>query len=171
MPHWLRPLAAVALGVLMLNAPAAQAGELSDPTGSVILVVGGAITNTNAAGRAEFDRTMLEALGVETLTTTTTWTDGPQVFDGVLASKVLEAVGAHGETVMATALNDYTVEIPVSDFLDYPVLLALRMNGVELTSRDKGPIWVVYPRDEYGELRDPRNDLKWIWQLRSIDIR
>ena len=45
MPHWLRPLAAVALGVLMLNAPAAQAGELSDPTGSVILVVGGAITD------------------------------------------------------------------------------------------------------------------------------
>ena len=53
MPHWLRPLAAVALGVLMLNAPAAQAGELSDPTGSVILVVGGAITEANVALQRE----------------------------------------------------------------------------------------------------------------------
>lgn len=166
-----RAVAGIAFGFLA-TAAQLRADELPRPTGPVILVLSGSITNTNApGGRSEFDRAMLEALGTDSLTTTTNWTDGPQVFDGVRVSKVLTAVGAHGTVALGTALNDYAVEIPVSDFLDYPVLLALRANGVELTSRDKGPIWIVYPRDDFSALRDPRNDLKWIWQLRSIEIR
>jgi hypothetical protein len=149
----------------------ADQATLPRPSGPVILTVTGSIAKTNAPGRAEFDRAMLEALGVETLTTCTSWTDGPQRFEGVQASKLLQVLGAEGSAVRATALNDYVAEIPTDMIKDYPVLLALRQNGVVLTARDKGPIWMVFPRDDYPELNDPRIDIQWVWQLREIDIR
>lgn len=42
----------------------AAAGDLPAPKGPVVLEVGGAISNTNAAGKARFDIEGLEALGV-----------------------------------------------------------------------------------------------------------
>jgi hypothetical protein len=169
-----RALFVALIATLSLAAPLAAFAEpesLPEPAGPVILTITGDIARTNAPGKAEFDVAMLEALGVETLTTSTSWTDGPQRFEGVPASKVLEAVGAHGETVLATALNDYAAEIPVEMFKDFPVLLALRQNGAALTVRDKGPVWIVFPRDDYPELNDPRIDIRWVWQLKSIDVR
>ena len=146
-------------------------GALAKPSGPVILTVTGAIAQTNAPGRAEFDLAMLEALGVETVTTTTSWTDGPQVFEGVRASKLLKAVGAEGTAVDATALNDYVAEIPMDLLQNFPTLLAFRQNGDAMTSRDKGPVWLVFPRDDFPELNDPRIDIRWVWQLESINVR
>lgn len=154
-----------------LPAAADDGGSLPRPAGPVVLTVTGAIARTNAPGKAEFDVAMLEALGVENLTTSTSWTDGRQRFEGVRASQVLKAVGAEGTIVEATAVNDYTAEIPVEMFRDFPVLLALRQNGKMLTVRDKGPVWIVFPRDDYPELNDPRIDIRWVWQLSSIAVR
>src|SRR5205085_10237860 len=91
-------------------------------------------------GVARFDRPMLEALGVQKLTTSSAWTTGPTEFEGVLASAVLDAVGAVGTAVHATALNDYAVTIPIDELRRYPVLLALKMNGQYLKIMDKGPV-------------------------------
>lgn len=167
-------LALAMLGLAMLGWPTQASegdGSLPPASGPVILTVTGSIARTNAPGRAEFDRAMLESLGVEALTTGSSWTDGVQRFEGVRASKVLAAVGARGSAVRATALNDYIAEIPIETLEDYPVLLALRQNGAVLTARDKGPIWIVFPRDDYPSLDDPRIDLQWVWQLRAIDVR
>jgi hypothetical protein len=84
---------------------------------------------------------------------------------------VLEAVRARGRTVVASALNDYLIEIPVSDFQDYPVLFALKMNGRELTVRDRGPIWIVYPRDDFPELRNERVNARWVWHLNALMVQ
>ncbi len=154
-----------------LIASSARADPLPRPQGRVILTVTGKIGNTNADGSAMFDRAMLEALGVSELTTKTVWTEGPARFEGVLASKLLEAVAAAGEIADTRAINDYKVEIPVSDFQQYPVLLALKMNGAYMRVRDKGPIWVVYPWDQYPELNDEQTKQKAIWQLNEIHIR
>jgi hypothetical protein len=160
----------VLLGLLAGSAVRA-ADPLPHPTGPVILTVTGAIARTNAQGKAEFDRAMLEALGLSQLATSTEWTDGKPAFTGVLASKLLAAVGAHGTTVLATALDDYQIAIPLDDFTRYPVLLALTMNGAQLTPRDKGPIWIVYPRDDHPELRNPQINERWIWQLQALEVR
>ena len=69
------------------------------------------------------------------------------------------------------ALNDYEVEIPTQDFYRYPVVLAFEMNGKTLTPRDKGPLWIVYPRDDYSELDGLDTDRKMIWQLVELQIR
>jgi hypothetical protein len=73
--------------------------------------------------------------------------------------------------VVATALNDYVASIPLREPYDYPVLLALKMNGEYLELRDKGPIWIVYPRDQFSELRNSMVDKKWVWQLSELEVR
>lgn len=167
-------LAATLLATLASFGRPAVAGEqapLPKPSGAVVLTVTGAIANTNGPGRAEFDLPMLEALGTVTFTTTTSWTDGPQRFEGVSAAQLLHAVGATGAVARASALNDYVAEIPIEMIEKYPVLLAFRQNGKALTTRDKGPVWIVFPRDDYPSLNDPRVDLLWVWQLEAIEVR
>ncbi len=168
----------VLFSVLALAGPgAAVSGAESLPAAAdpVLLSVSGAVSRTNASGgvgpRAEFDRSMLAGLGMQTVRTSTDWTDGVKAFRGPYVRDVLDAAGYRGETVTATALNDYSVEIPVADFERYPVVLAMEMDGEPLTRRDKGPLWIVYPRDEFAELSTAETNAKWIWQLRSLEVR
>jgi len=51
--------------IVSLFSPSVLAADLPRPAGPVILTVTGAISITNAPGKAEFDQAMLEALGVE----------------------------------------------------------------------------------------------------------
>ena len=129
------------------------------------------VTGRLKQGPVTFDREQLRQLGMETLRTTTPWTDGVQEFEGVLLARVLDAAGAQGDRLHAVALNDYAVDIDVAEVRQYPVLLAMKQNGQELKVRDRGPLWIVYPRDEYGALRPESNNFKWIWQLRAIDVQ
>ncbi len=163
--------AAILALTLSLLPIAISAAELGTPSGKVILTVSGGITNTNAGDKAEFDREMLEALGASELALTTPWTDGRQVFNGVLGSKILEAVGAQGEQIVAKAINDYQVKIPTSDLRNYPVLFALKQNGSYMRVRDKGPIWIIYPRESYPELDTDQITDRWVWQLSEIVIQ
>lgn len=149
----------------------AVAGELGTPSGPVILEIRGNIAATNKGDAAVFDLAMLEKLGLTTIRTSTVWTDGKMVFEGVLARDVLTAVGAAGtKTVMARALNEYAIDIPAADFFKHDVILATRMNGQILTARDKGPLWIVYPRDDKTELQDERIDQRWAWQLYKLEL-
>ena len=157
--------------VLGLTSSHSLAQALPAPEGRVILTVTGDITNTNAGDRAEFDRDMMEALGMSELQTATVSTDGRPVFSGVLAAKLLDAVGARGESIVARALNDYEVTIPTADFRNYPVLLALKQDGRYLSVRDKGPIWIIYPWEDAPELDNEQTKQKWVWQLTALHVR
>ncbi|MGE0095449.1 MAG: molybdopterin-dependent oxidoreductase [Alphaproteobacteria bacterium] len=161
----------LALLLMLFTLPAMAADALPRPTGAVLLTVSGSIANTNAGKDARFDRAMLEKLGVRTLRTSTTWTTGVKTFEGVLARDVMAAVGAKGTEIRAIALNDYAVTIPMEDFERYDVLLAFRMDGQDLTARDKGPLWIVYPRDAHRELNDSKFDARWAWQLKRLDVK
>ncbi len=164
--------ATVLAAMMVLMHPAAWAAEpLPAPEGPVILVVSGNIEVTNTEEGAAFDREMLTELGLTEIQTSTPWTDGVQVFSGVLARTVLERVGADGSAVLASALNDYTVEVPMEDFQAFDVLLATTMGGEEMKVSDKGPIWIVYPRDSHPELQDRRLHDRWVWQLKALRVQ
>lgn len=157
---------------LTLRPPQADArGGLPSPQGPVILTVTGNITNSNSAVGAQFDRAMLEELGITMLRTTTPWTEGVPAFKGVLARAVLERVGAKGKTVRAVALNDYAFEIAASDFHEYQVILASEMNGQELTPRDKGPLWIMYPLDSFSGREKQEVELRLVWQLSELHVQ
>lgn len=162
---------AVAAALLLLPGPAAGADPLPPPEGEVVLRISGAVTRPNVGDEAHLDRAMIEALPVHVLETTTAVTDGVSLFEGVLMRDLLELAGAEGGTVTAIALNDYAIDIPAGDFSAFDVLAALVMDGETLTPRDKGPIWIVYPRDDFAELQDIRYDYRWVWQLVHLEVR
>ena len=148
-----------------------RCGRLTPPQDRVILTVTGAISDTDGSGRIEFDLKDLERLGLSRLTTWTPWTEGEVEFEGVWARRLMEAVGARGTEVEARALNDYEEVIPIDDFHRYDVLLAVRMNGQLMRTRDKGPIWIVYPWSDHPELDDFATREKSVWQLNALHVR
>lgn len=164
--------ASFAAAPIFTLAPAALGDEtqLPPPDSEVILTIAGQITRTNLEFRAVFDETMLSGLPSTTLETTTAVTDGVKRFDGFLMRDLLAHVGAEGQTVTATALNDYVVNIPIDDFERFDVLVATHMDGEPLLPSDKGPLWIVYPRDNQAELQDIRYDYRWVWQLVRLDV-
>lgn len=135
--------------------------------GDVLLTV----LDTATGREITFDRDQLDALPRHTLDTHTSVTDGVNHFEGPLMRDVLAAAQVTGTEILATALNDYEVSIPLSDFDQFDVIAATEMDGKALTPRDKGPIWIVYPRDDHAELQDIRFDYRWVWQLSRIEIR
>lgn len=115
-------------------------------------------------------RSDLKALPRHEMETSTSVTDGTQHFAGFLMHHLLAAHDATGKTVQARALNDYMIEIPLSDFMEFDVIGALYHDGKPLSPRDKGPVWIVYPRDDHRDLQDIRYDTRWVWQLSTLHI-
>ncbi|MBE7734083.1 molybdopterin-dependent oxidoreductase [Devosia sp. CC-YST696] len=145
--------------------------EILPPQFPPILEVRGAVSKANAPGVAQFDMEMLRALPAVRLDTTTAVTDGVRRFDGFLMRDLLAHVGAQGTAVTARALNDYAIDIAIEEFDRFDVLVAYEMDGEPLLPSDKGPLWIVYPRDQHAELQDIRFDYRWVWQLRWLEIR
>lgn len=162
---------ALFLPVLMAGRADALETALGEPSGEVLLEIEGRIQRTNRDGKAVFDRAMLEELDPAVLETTTVVTDGVRRFDGFYMRDLLKRVGAEGETVTASALNDYVIDIPATDFERFDVVVATHMDGERLEPRDKGPLWIVYPRDDHAELQDLRYDYRWVWQLNHLEVR
>lgn len=146
------------------------AGEFSKPAGKALLTISGHIENTNDGGKAVFDLASLEKMGMISFQTTSPWYDGRTTFTGISLQKLMDYVGAKGTVVKVTALNDYTTEIPLSDFKKYNVILALKVNGEYMRVRDKGPLFVVYPYDSLPELNNQIYYSRSAWQVSRMSI-
>ena len=151
-------------------APASlPAGDpIPEPSGPVVLTVSGDVGST---APIRFDMATLESLGLVEYSVMDKQAEGRRaMFRGVLLEDLLEAVGAQdGTTLHTVALNEYAVDIPVSDARDFPVLLATSIDGERMSVERYGPVRVVYPTD--GVDLDPAvYDPRWIWQLTTIDV-
>lgn len=124
----------------------------------------------NGQDHVMMDLPSLQALEPHSITTSTVVTDGVLEFSGVLMRDVLDHVGAQGKMVTATALNGYKINIPMRDFIHFDVLLAWAADGQRLRVDDKGPFWIIYPRDQHEVLQDIRYDYRWVWQLSSLRV-
>ncbi len=162
----MRHVFTLALGaVLVCLAAVAQARDIGSPQGPVILTV------TSADGsRWSFDREMIAALGWQSITTMTPFTEGPQEFGGIPLAALAEATGASGSVIEAIALNDYAAEIPADHLETHDVFLALDHNGVPMRVRDRGPAWIIYPAETIEGPTD-RFDSLMVWQLRALNFR
>lgn len=150
---------------------ASAAAALPAPTEKPLLTVGGKIRVFNDADVVRLDRAGLEGLGTASFVTKTPWYPGPVEFEGVPMARLMAAVGAYGDTAIATALNDYVTEIPVADFAAHNVLLALKRDGEYMPARDKGPLFIVYPYDSDPALRHQRFYSRSAWQLAHLVVR
>lgn len=165
----------LAVVMLLLAGSTFAVAELPAPQGRVILEVAGKIGVGNAEDAegnpvARFDLESLTLLPQTTIETTTEWTKGPQIFEGVLLRDFLRLLEASGENIRVLALNDYESTIPITDADNYDVLLALRRNGEFMRVRDKGPIWIIYPLKELDPHLMSTFNLKMVWQLAKIFV-
>ena len=163
-------LLTILLAVTVPFASSVTGNSLQEPRASPILTISGKIRVTNKGQAALFDRTMLEALGLKTIETTTPWFKGRVKFEGVPLSKLMETVGAAGDKIIATAVNDYSVIIPIEDFGKYGVILALKRDGEYMTISNKGPSFIVYPYDDYPELHSQKFYARSAWQVTRIVV-
>jgi hypothetical protein len=58
----------------------------------------------------------------------------------------------------------------MDDIKDYPVILATRVDGEELSVRDKGPLFVIYPFDEHPDLYNEVIFSRSVWQVASLTV-
>ena len=142
---------------------------LPKPSGQVVLTVSGLIENENSDSSVVIDLEMLKKLPQLRFSTKTIWTEGDVEFTGVSLKTVLEYVGFSGAKIEAIALNDYKIEIPVSGISEKAPLVAYLMNGVEMPSRGKGPLWIVYPYDSDPKFRTEVIYSRSIWQLNRLN--
>ncbi len=145
--------------------------ELPEPQGRVLLTISGLISETNNGDHAKFDRNMLQRLGMVEVKTQTPWTEGEANFAGVPLAQLLDAVGTRGVSLYAVAANDYKADIPIAVLRENGAILAMRMNGRDLTLRDKGPLWIIFPWSEQPELDRIEIYNYAVWQLLSIHVQ
>ncbi|WP_298860692.1 molybdopterin-dependent oxidoreductase [uncultured Sulfitobacter sp.] len=158
-----------AISITLCMTVPAWAGDMVTPTGEVMLSVSGNLNQTNADGAALLDLEMLQALDQTIIETSTIWTEGKQTFEGVSLAVLVEALGITGGTLRATAINDYTVEVPLTDAVEGGPIVAYRLNGETMSVRDKGPLWLVYPYDDNSDYRTEVVYSRSIWQLDRIE--
>jgi hypothetical protein len=175
-PHPVRGLAApstrrqwLAGSLAALAAPAW--GVDSAAPGKVVLTVTGRISRPNAGNRAEFDMPALAALPQTQFSTHTPWEPQVRRFTGPLLRDVLALAGAQGSVLKATALNDYRVDIPVSDSQRFDVIVARLLDDQPMRVRDRGPLFIIYPFDSDAELRAQRYFARSVWQLCCLDVQ
>lgn len=149
--------------LLCLAAAASATGPFAALARAVVLTV-----RSPSGAEHDFDMPALERLPQRDIVTATPWYDRSRRFTGPLLRDVLAAAGARGAQLRAVALNDYEVNIPMSDARDYDVIVARLLDRQPLPRRDKGPLFIIYPFDEQAELRTQVYFTRCAWQLRRI---
>lgn len=147
------------------------AEDLPLPAGEVILTVSGAIAASNSEGTAIFDAETLAALGTVEIDTSTIWTEGSHRYTGVPLRTLTDRLGISEGRLMMTAINDYMIEVPVSDAVEGGPILAFAMDGKPMSVRDKGPIWLIYPFDDTPSYQSEVYFSRSIWQLDRIEAK
>ncbi|MGY5802426.1 hypothetical protein ACXHMN_13950 [Rhizobium sp. LEGMi12c] len=138
----------------------------------VFLTISGKIAKTTDSANSAYEMSEYEflALPASTVTTSTSWTPKSD-FAGPLLSKVLSNVDAKGTKLRLIALDNFSVKVDAGYLEKYGTILAVSMNGVRLTIRDFGPIFIMYPRDSFKqELDTPAAASYLVWQLCGIEV-
>ena len=74
-------------------------------------------------------------------------------------------------TLNMKALDGYSTPIPWDDLVRYGVILAHSQDGKRLHTNRWGPLWTIYPRDQYPQaLTGPVAESRFIWQVTKIEV-
>jgi hypothetical protein len=158
------------LGLAALPLLPRAALALEPPEGAVVLTLSGRLRNPNRGAEAAFDMGMLGRLPQSSFITRTPWYALPRKFTGPLLRDVLAAAGGQGSLLRTLALNDYRVDIPFEDVQRFDVVLAHRLDDKPMPVREKGPLFIIYPFDSQGGLRNAVYYSRCAWQLRAIEV-
>ena len=142
------------------------------PSGEEVLAISGLIAAKNGSGALNFDIPTLERLGLVEYSVDDPWLKDNFTYTGVLMSDLLKYAGIFhtAQSVHLVALDDYQVDIPISDINKWPILLATRANGEYMSVDNYGPTRIIYPYGSHSIDPTSHND-SWIWSLKSMEVR
>lgn len=169
-------LAVMALLLHLVLASGAEACDIAEPEGDVILAVDGMINGCNAGREVRLDRQMLDRQLIERLpnrqiTTENPWGRGGSSDESVGLADVLRFARADDATTVVSAPSDYRTDNPVVDLDAYRVVLADKRDGADLPVRDRGPLFVVFPFSDHPELRTDVRYAQSVWQVNRITVK
>lgn len=177
----------LALLALTIASPA-LAADLDAPTGAVVLTIAGKIKHTNRPAfnpardkflgfherkftkAAEFDRAMLEDIGMEGAEIDFEDWEGPIRFQGPRLIDVLKEVGWQGDRLTTLALDGFGTKISRQQIDAHNWILATRGNGKPFGIGQRGPLWLVY--DPPGSRKaDKKEEAQRPWAIFMIDVQ
>jgi len=133
-------------------------------------LAGGTLSMTKADGETvQVSLDELKELQATEINTSTQWTEGVQKFRGVAFDTLFDTYGLDAKTVRVSALNDYNVMVPADVLRNDGAILAYHLNDAEMSVREKGPFWVIFPYDADARFQ---TDTYWaysVWQVKSVD--
>lgn len=149
--------------------------DLPPLSGPVILTVSGAFNRGAGAGAAtgtvEFDLAMLQALDGTSFSTSSIWTEGVHEFTGVSLQLLAGYLGLDaGAILRCAAINDYVIDVPVTDAVAGGPIIAYAMDGAAMSVRERGPLWLLYPFDSDPAYKSETIYTRSIWQLDRIEV-
>ena len=129
------------------------------------------VSSLTAAGDpvVRLSEAQILALPTALIVTATDWTPTSR-FEGPLLRDVLKLGSGGSSALHVFSLNQYAVTIPMSDLDHYAPILAHTRDGVRLRRSDFGPLFIVYPRDQFKTLESPKMAARMAWQVCRIDV-
>lgn len=152
-----------------------QLAELSaklDPE-SADLVVKGKLANLNPA---LFDLATLKQLPATSFITTNHWTGAKEKYTGVAFIDLLMLLGleASATSVEVLAINDYRINIRISDLKKYEYVLSYALDDKDYAehepAKNKGPIAVAINFDKHPELDRDIYKHQLVWFVNAIIV-
>ena len=138
------------------------------PSGKPILTITGAVSNHNEGSAVAFDQSVLDAMATTTANIYEPFVEKDMKFTGVPVVNLLARAGISptATKIQLHALDDFKVELKVSDLADPDILLATRADDARIPVDSGGPIRLIFPADSaVGKNKDT-----WIWSIDSIVV-
>lgn len=127
--------------------PAKVSADGSSGDSKVVLTVEHKNKKSQLTVLTELTLSDLQLLLVTEFTTSTIWTAEKQTFTGVELAELIAHLEIKAELLHAVALDEYYLDLAISDAVTGGPIIAYFNNGKQMTTRDKGPLWIVYPYD------------------------
>jgi hypothetical protein len=135
---------------------------------TVLTLSGGTVGSTPI----NVDTALLESLGTVKYSVNDPYENKPIEYEGILLTTLLDQFGkASSSEIVITAIDDYQQNIPRTDAEKWPIILALKVDGVYAARDHRGPSMIIYPYDNYSELEPTTYDPFWVWQIANISFK
>ena len=68
-------------------------------------------------------------------------------------------------------MDKYWNDLTDMDFEKIPGVIAYKINDKYMRVRDLGPLWLMFPFDDFPETDNEKYKTASVWQLIGIDVR
>ena len=167
-----RTAASIGMLAAALALPGVAFGAPNACPTDALLEISGSVKPNSPRGSFLFSEKDFLKLKTVKLVTATAWTTRSE-FVGPELSTVLEAAGvpSAAKEMRFYAIDAYEITIPTTDLTKYRPVMAHTQNGERLVVATRGPVFLVYPRDQYPELTAIKGQAQFVWMVCKIVVK